>query len=151
MTHLFSLSLVQHVVLSASSSVVLLFALMLAIIFSTSSSQSLPCFLNRSALIRSCSIIVLWLVVFIDPFIHTDLIFIHVSKSCRCLLSASFRRYLNARCWFLRRLKVTRSLHNPRCACLLSLLADIEGRSVATICLPAPGGSTCWTCAGGIQ
>ena len=91
MTLLFSLSLALDAVLSASSSVVLLFALISAIISSKSLSLSLPCFLNLSAHILSCSIIVLWLVVFIDPFVLTDLISIHVRNNCCCLLAASFR------------------------------------------------------------
>ena len=91
MTLLFLLLFAFAAFLSMSSSMVPSFAFISLIILSMSSSRSLPCFLNRSALILSC-LIVLWLVVFNVPFIHKELILVHVSNNFCCLLSASFRR-----------------------------------------------------------
>ena len=58
------------------------------IICSKSSSCNLPCFLNRSARIRSCSIMVECFVVLNLPLIPKFFSLTHVVNSCRCLLAA---------------------------------------------------------------
>jgi hypothetical protein len=105
---------------------------------SSSLSRNHPCFLNLSALFCSCSIIVLCGVVCNFPFLHKSFSFTHVINNWCCLLAALLLLIIDARCWSLLRLEVPRPLDNPPCACVVSPPADIEGRSVMTICHPAP-------------
>jgi hypothetical protein len=120
-------SLSDSVLLLSLQSLKCLYALILLIMSSRSSSFNLPYFLNWPAQRRNCSIIVVWLVVLNFPCWHKSFSFTQVDNNWCCRQAASWLQWFDARCWFLPHLEFPCTLNNPLNTWVVPLLQIQKG------------------------